>query len=179
MNPFDEIAVEEAVRLKEKHKDDVTRIVSARKVPLPAPGLIVSSAGAQGAEADLLLSRDALTPSRPLRRRSSLPVRRRLPMFCAPLWPWAPTTPFTSRFRTRPSLGPSSPWVSPRSCPRSSRRRARRRRLDWSLWASRPSMTTPPRPARCLRDCSTGPRQRTPASSSSPAARWRRAPRRK
>ena len=29
MNPFDEIAVEEAVRLREKHKGDVSRIVSA------------------------------------------------------------------------------------------------------------------------------------------------------
>lgn len=33
MNPFDEIAVEEAVRLREKHKDDVTKIVS----PPPTP----------------------------------------------------------------------------------------------------------------------------------------------
>lgn len=28
MNPFDEIAVEEAVRLREKHKDAITKIVS-------------------------------------------------------------------------------------------------------------------------------------------------------
>lgn len=28
MNPFDEIAVEEAVRLREKHKDAVSKIVS-------------------------------------------------------------------------------------------------------------------------------------------------------
>lgn len=28
MNPFDEIAVEEAVRLREKHKDGISRIVS-------------------------------------------------------------------------------------------------------------------------------------------------------
>lgn len=27
MNPFDEIAVEEAVRLREKYKDDITKIV--------------------------------------------------------------------------------------------------------------------------------------------------------
>lgn len=27
MNPFDEIAVEEAVRLREKHKDAITKIV--------------------------------------------------------------------------------------------------------------------------------------------------------
>lgn len=30
MNPFDEIAVEEAVRLREKHKDAITKIVSCR-----------------------------------------------------------------------------------------------------------------------------------------------------
>jgi hypothetical protein len=28
MNPFDEIAVEEAVRLREKHKEAITKIVS-------------------------------------------------------------------------------------------------------------------------------------------------------
>lgn len=28
MNPFDEIAVEEAVRLREKYKDAITKIVS-------------------------------------------------------------------------------------------------------------------------------------------------------
>lgn len=30
MNPFDEIAVEEAVRLREKHKEQISKIVSVR-----------------------------------------------------------------------------------------------------------------------------------------------------
>jgi len=31
MNPFDEIAVEEAVRLREKYKDAITKIVSTSR----------------------------------------------------------------------------------------------------------------------------------------------------
>lgn len=37
MNPFDEIAVEEAVRLREKYKDAITKIVSGRNAVLHQP----------------------------------------------------------------------------------------------------------------------------------------------
>lgn len=38
MNPFDEIAVEEAVRLREKHKGDVSKIVSSHRQTSAARG---------------------------------------------------------------------------------------------------------------------------------------------
>jgi hypothetical protein len=87
MNPFDEIAVEEAVRLREKHKDAITKIVSIRSVVSKEVNQLTSSEN----------------PHSRLPSQLDLP---RVPMYFEQLWQWELTKPSTLKSPMVPLVDP-------------------------------------------------------------------------